>query len=90
VDFTHIIESLPRPTLDWGPTFGAYTDAFVNRGNAYMAKREFQKAVADYTEAIRLEPKLAPVYEHRGAAYRALGQTDKAMRDDQQAKALKG
>lgn len=89
-DFNHIIDKLAKPVLNWGPTFGAYVDAFVNRGNAHMMKREFQKAIADYSEGIRLEPKLAPAYEHRAEAYRTIGDGDKAKRDERTAKELQG
>jgi Tfp pilus assembly protein PilF len=33
--------------------------AFLGRGLAYEGKREWEKALADYTEAIRLAPKWA-------------------------------
>jgi tetratricopeptide (TPR) repeat protein len=87
-DFNHIINQLPRPTHNWGPVFGAYVDAFMNRGNAAMCKGEFQKAIADYTEAIRLEPKLGPAYRDRARAYRAIGETTQALQDERQAQEL--
>jgi tetratricopeptide (TPR) repeat protein len=87
-DCNYIIEKLPRPKLDWGPVFGAYVDAFANRGNAHRRKGDLQKAIADYTEAIRLEPKLAPVYQERAEVYRALGETNKAARDERKAQEL--
>ena len=33
--------------------------AYNNRGNAYFAKKDYDHAIADYTEAIRLDPKYA-------------------------------
>ena len=53
-----------------------------------MSKREYQKAIADYTQAIRLEPKLAPVYQHRAEAYRAIGEKSKALNDERKAEKL--
>ena len=38
-------------------------------------------AIADYTEAIRLDPKYAKAYNNRGAAYKAKGQHDRATSD---------
>jgi tetratricopeptide (TPR) repeat protein len=43
-------------------------DAF-NRGNAYVAKSEYGKAISAFTEAIRLEPNYASAYSRRGLAY---------------------
>jgi tetratricopeptide (TPR) repeat protein len=33
--------------------------AFKNRGNAYKDKADYDRAIADYNEAIRLDPKFA-------------------------------
>src|SRR5262249_18402364 len=43
--------------------------AFNNRGNAYRDKGDNDRAIADYTEAIRLNPKYAYPYNGRGNAY---------------------
>ncbi len=40
-------------------------------GDAYYAKRDYDHAIADYTEAISLNPKYALAYESRGNAYEA-------------------
>jgi tetratricopeptide (TPR) repeat protein len=44
-------------------------------------KDEHDKAIADYTEAIRLDPKNALAYYHRGVAYGNKGEHDKAIAD---------
>src|SRR5262245_45721105 len=88
-DFNHITDKLPKPMLRWGAVFGAYTDAFANRGDDLVCKEEFHKADADYSQAIRLEPKLAPAYEGRAQAYRAIGETTKAVQDERKALELK-
>jgi tetratricopeptide (TPR) repeat protein len=51
-------------------------------------KGEFDKAIADYTEAIRLNPKDAKAYYLRGLFYKVRGKTDKAKADIAEAKRL--
>jgi tetratricopeptide (TPR) repeat protein len=55
--------------------------AYNNRGNAYFAKKDYDRAIADYTEAIRLDPKYALAYSNRGTAYKAKGNYDLAIAD---------
>ena len=53
--------------------------AYANRGLAYQAKGDNDRAIADSTEAIRLDRKYAPAYANRGNAYRAKGDNDRAI-----------
>ena len=46
------------------------------------------KAIADYTETIRLDPELAVAYRGRGVAYEKKGDKAKAEADFAQAKKL--
>jgi len=46
---------------------------------------DLDKAIADYTQAIRLDPDLAEVYGVRGLAYSQKGDFDKAIADCNQA-----
>ena len=46
-----------------------------------VIRATFEKAIADYTEAIRLNPKYANAYCNRGATYRHKGELDKAIAD---------
>ena len=50
-------------------------------GRAYAKKGDYDKAIADYTEAIRLDPKNAEAYCNRGHAYEEKGDYDKAIAD---------
>ena len=44
-------------------------------------RANYDKAIADYTEAIRLDPKFAEAYYNRGVAYENKGEYDKAIAD---------
>ena len=43
--------------------------AYVNRGNAYFAEHEIDRAIADYDRAIAVSPGLAEAYITRGSAW---------------------
>ena len=59
--------------------------AFYGRGIAYGRKGQTDRAIADYTQAIKLDPKYAGAYNNRGIAYRRKGQYDRAIADYTQA-----
>ncbi len=56
-------------------------ESFGARGNASMARREYDQAIADYDEAIRLEPTSSIAYNNRGGAWSAKNQYKKAIAD---------
>jgi tetratricopeptide (TPR) repeat protein len=55
--------------------------AFAYRALAWHNKGEFDRAIADYSEAIRLEPDFAQVYTGRGGAWMEKGEYDRAIAD---------
>jgi lipoprotein NlpI len=55
--------------------------AYFNRGNAWATKGEPDKAIADFDEAIKLDPKNASAYNNRGNAHSDKGETDAAIAD---------
>lgn len=62
--------------------------AYYNRGVTYWHKGNHDRAIADFTEAIRLNPKLAVAYYGRGCAYWYYGQKAKAEGDFAQSQRL--
>jgi tetratricopeptide (TPR) repeat protein len=55
--------------------------AYTNRGSVYDYKKDFDRAIADLTEAIRLDPDAVVAYQDRAASYRNKGQYDRAIDD---------
>jgi tetratricopeptide (TPR) repeat protein len=56
-----------------------------NRGITWKAKGDLDRAIADYTEAIRLDPKYERAYHNRGNAWSDKGDLDRAIADYDQA-----
>ncbi len=63
--------------------------AFTNRGLAYKRKGHGDKAIADFSEAIRLKPDFVFAFNNRGNAYYYKGQFDRAIADFSEAIRLK-
>jgi tetratricopeptide (TPR) repeat protein len=53
--------------------------ACYDRGRAYNGKRDYDKAIAEFNEAIRLDPQLAIAYDGLGRAYNSKRDYDKAI-----------
>ena len=58
------------------------------RAALYLSNRDFDKAIEDYTELIRLQPEDAHAYYSRGKAYTERGELEKATADYTKAIAL--
>ena len=55
--------------------------AFHNRGISYEAKHQYEKAIADYTQSLKLRPNVGTVFRDRGDVYLDQRQLDRAIAD---------
>ena len=55
--------------------------AFTNRGLAYKSKGQWDRAIADFSEAIRLKPDFVTAFNNRGNIYYGKRQYDRAIMD---------
>src|SRR6266700_4904961 len=64
-------------------------EAFNNRGVGYRLKGDYDRAIADYNQAIKLNAKVAIAYNNRGVASDKNGDNDRATMHYDQAIKLK-
>jgi lipoprotein NlpI len=64
---------------------GALAITLNNRANAYQNKRDYDRAIQDYDQAIRLDPDSALTRNNRGSAYQHKGDYERALQDYDQA-----
>ena len=74
-------QSTATPRLDTRNHDSNDAITYYERGLAYARKGEYDRAIQDYDQAIRLDPNLAGVYYLRGATYRRKGEYDRARSD---------
>lgn len=53
--------------------------AFLNRGNAYLNMKDYDRAIADYDQSLRLNPKYIKSFGNRGLAYANKKDYDRAI-----------
>jgi tetratricopeptide (TPR) repeat protein len=58
---------------------------YIARGDSYMKEKDYALAIAEYTQAIRLDTNNVEAYVERGRAYSLLGNDDRAIADFTQA-----
>ena len=54
---------------------------YFDRGNSHFDDVKFEKAIADYSQAIRIDPEYATAYNNRGLSYHQLGIYEKEIQD---------
>jgi len=64
-------------------------ETFNSRGIAYRLKGDYDRAIQDYSQAIKLNPKFAVAYNNRGVAHERKSEYDRAIVDYDQAIKLK-
>jgi len=84
IRFTKALTQKAMPDQMISPGF-----IYFNRGRAYTLKREFDRAIADYDQTIKLKPDLAVAYTIRGNVYYFKGEYDRAIADYNQTIKLK-
>jgi len=75
------VASIPKP--EHKPTLKDREKAlsFAKRGYDYEQKKDYNKAIKEYTKAIELNPKSAIYYNNRGVSYDDLGKYTTAIAD---------
>jgi tetratricopeptide (TPR) repeat protein len=63
-------------------------EALYNRGLSYLKLNENEKAIVDFSEVIKLNPKFIIAYKSRARAFRAIGKIAEAEADDKMIKTL--
>jgi tetratricopeptide (TPR) repeat protein len=64
-------------------------EVFNNRGIAHRLDGDYDRAIADYSQAIKLNGKLASAFNNRGVSYDKKGEYDRAIQDYEQALKVK-
>ena len=68
---------------------GDLLPAYVHRGIAYYGKKDWEHAIQDFDEAIRIDSKNEEIFNIRGSAYRHKGDCVHALQDYDRALQLK-
>ena len=56
-------------------------ETYLNSGNSFYNKADFDRAIIDYDQAILLDPKLVEAYNNRGYIYYIKGDMKAAIAD---------
>ena len=75
------IEACSRAINTTGWHYDNLAWAYANRGDAYRLKGDTDLAIADYDQAIQLEPHRSINHHNRGLAYQDKGDLDRAIAD---------
>ena len=62
-------------------THGPRAEGYYGRGVTYYASGEYEQAIADFTQAIGMDPDFVEAYYDRAIAHRNLGDYEQAIAD---------
>jgi tetratricopeptide (TPR) repeat protein len=81
-DYTTLIEGDTDFTRIIGGKNKQLAREYFDRGWAYHGhKKDYARAISDYTAALQLEPQMEGARRLRGECYESTGQSDKALED---------
>jgi tetratricopeptide (TPR) repeat protein len=80
-----VVAQPPERSAPVPPSAPSSAKEYQERAAAHLQKRDADQAIADATEATRLDPRYAPAYATRAAAYRMKGEPDRAITDAEEA-----
>ncbi|MBN2589831.1 MAG: tetratricopeptide repeat protein [Sedimentisphaerales bacterium] len=60
---------------------GLLAQLLLKHGNDYLKSNQFNKAISEFTKAIKISPKYPDPYINRGGIYGTTGETNKALSD---------
>jgi tetratricopeptide (TPR) repeat protein len=78
-DPAHSIAGCTRIVEDLSESAKNRALAHVSRGLAYLEHNDLDSAIADFTDAIRLDPKRATAYDNRGQTFSLKADYDRAI-----------
>lgn len=67
--------------LQSGPANDAKTAAYHHRGVGFLLKQDFDRAIVEFNEALKIDPAYKRSLNSRGNAWKGKGETDLAMAD---------
>jgi tetratricopeptide (TPR) repeat protein len=70
---------------DWITQQPKNSVAYWHRGEIYRFKGDYDHAISDFTQAIKLDPKYVVAYDRRGESYYSKHEYDRAMADFEKA-----
>ena len=74
-----------QKAIELAPDSPDSEDAYYKQGLAHEGKGEPDRAIDDYSNAIKLNPRLVEAYNNRGIIYSSKGELDRAIGDYNQA-----
>ena len=87
-DFTEVVHK-SKPTEEPTQQSEVSADIYLNRGDAFLGKGNYDRAIRAYDKAIELKPDFAVAYSNRGEAYAKKGDYPRAVVDYDKAIELK-